>query len=131
MGAWGRGTFENDTALDWLYDLESETTLNIIANAFSLGEGYLDSDQACEVLASAEVLLALGGKARVGLPDSAASWVKSNSALDPRPLKAAAANAIMRVLGKDSELDELWSDSDSYAGWKADVEMLLGAIDSL
>jgi len=129
MGAWGHGTFENDTASDWLYDLEEASDLNFLKRAFDVPDEYLESDEASEALAAAEVLLALGGKPREGLPDSAISWAKSNSSLDPRPLKSVAAKAIMRVLGKDSELDELWSDSGSYAEWKADVEMLLGAID--
>lgn len=131
MGAWGTGSFENDTAADWLDDLNANPGLAYLQQAFSLPAGYLESDQACCALAAAEVVLALAGKPRPGLHEAAKRWAAENSTLDPRTLKEAAASAIIRLLGSDSELDELWSDSEDYADWKADVEMLLGAIDQI
>jgi len=131
MGAWGRGTFDNDAASEWLDDLPSDAGLFYLQEAFSLPDGYLEVDEASNALAAAEVLVALGGRARSGLPAVAKQWAAAHSDLNPRVLKEAAASAILRVLGKDSELDQLWSDSEEYDAWRADVEMLLGTVDSL
>jgi len=61
MGAWGAGNFENDAALDWVWDLRESTGLemveNAIADVLNCGD-YLDADVGCIGLAAAEVVLA-------------------------------------------------------------------------
>jgi len=32
MGAWGTGNFDNDTALDWVYDLEDREDLSLVVD---------------------------------------------------------------------------------------------------
>ena len=64
MGAWGRGSFDNDDAADWALELEAADNLLPLADAFDLPTGYLEAPDGCIALAAAEVLLALAGKAR-------------------------------------------------------------------
>jgi len=35
MGAWGAGNFENDTALDWIWDLKKSRKLRLIESTIS------------------------------------------------------------------------------------------------
>ena len=131
LGAWGKGSFDNDSALDWVYELEESSDLSAIQSALMMESDYLEVDEGAAILAASEVLLALAGRPRTGLPESVLQWAGQNSSLDPSTLKSAAANGIMRVLSKDSELNGLWEETDEYESWKADVEMLLGAIDTI
>src|SRR5947209_19498458 len=66
MGAWGVLAFDNDTANDWAYDLESADDLSLVQGALDkverLGAGYLDADVACEALAACEVVARLKGR---------------------------------------------------------------------
>jgi hypothetical protein len=72
MGAWGIRAFENDDASDWLYDVEESNDLSIVAAALNVDEsGYLEAPEACNALAAAEIVLALQGKPRTGLPENA------------------------------------------------------------
>ncbi len=121
MGAWGLKTFENDDASDWLYDLEESNDLSVIEEALDIESGYLESPDGCNVLAAAEVILALLGKPRLGFPENAARWVNNHKSLDPTPLKRSAVNAITCVLSDESELKELWQESEEFDEWKKDV----------
>ena len=64
MGAWGEGVLENDTALDWLGDLEEQPQLETVTIALSDAAGeddYLEASAGCEALVAAElVAYALG-----------------------------------------------------------------------
>ena len=64
MGAWGEGVLENDTAVDWLGDLEEQPQLETVTIALGDAAGeddYLDASAGCEALVAAElVAYALG-----------------------------------------------------------------------
>ena len=70
MGAWGAGNFENDSALDWVVDLEDqegmELVLQTLAERGEGGEG---------ILAAAEVVAALNGNASAELPEEVVDWI--------------------------------------------------------
>ncbi len=122
MGAWGIKTFENDDASDWIYDLEKTADLSLIESTLRLSrDDYLQSPDACNILAAAEVVLALRGKARPGFPEDAASWVSGNSSLDAAPLNDLAISAVEKVLSEESELNELWQETEDFDDWKNDV----------
>ena len=53
MGAWGHGYFQNDSALDFVSDVEySNHPKGLFKNAFdrAIKSDYLDSDIGCEVI---------------------------------------------------------------------------------
>jgi hypothetical protein len=131
MGTWGLGTFENDTAADWMAALESRGaplvagTLESVANADE--EDYVDADAASEALAAAELVAAAHKDDRSRLPKALADWCLRNDA-DIVRLTPSAARAVRRVLSS-SELVELWDEGDEGAAWRESVEALIGMLE--
>ncbi|MEM7201337.1 MAG: DUF4259 domain-containing protein [Planctomycetota bacterium] len=126
MGAWGYDVFENDTAGDWVYELEERGADQIaatLAAVKSVGDGYLDADSACEGLAAAETVARLLGRPgqRDSYTESLDAWIASNSMTPSTDMITAAIAAVDRVLGQHSELAELWGDSADAGTWRASV----------
>jgi hypothetical protein len=121
MGTWGFGSFENDGASDWAYDLAStgvallhDTLQEVLAN----GEDCVEAGPAENAVAAAEVVATLGGKSGKELPDSVAEWVRSHRQ-DLTPfLREMALSALERVQRPPSELLELWEESPEFAQWQ-------------
>jgi hypothetical protein len=72
MGSWGPGPFDDDKALDWLFDLSRSGDLERLLE--STLRSAMDSDdllhtQAVQALACAEVMLALAGSPMTDLPE--------------------------------------------------------------
>lgn len=134
MGAWGHGLFENDTAADFVWKVEeSSDPKQTIKEAFDavFEEDYLDSDPASEAIAAAAFIdRQLNGTKfadadGVG-PLEVDNFPENHPGIDLSDLKSNAVKALRRVLGEDSELNELWSDAeDDYPLWKKDVESLI------
>ena len=140
MGAWGHGSFENDTALDWVSELTERRGFFVFkkAGGFSVLEKALevvpdtplDADAGSEALAAAEVIAALMGKGRDCLPKELAEWVSNAQPVDVEPLRTKALKALDAVLSEDSELRELWEESEDFEAWKSDVEGLRSLLKS-
>ena len=130
MGAWGIKTFENDTSLDWLFDLEESTDLSTVELALSEADAdYIEASEGCNILAVAEIILALQDKARPGLPEEAEKWVLENKNLDATHLNIKAAEAVDKILSKASELNELWQEAEEdYQAWVEDVTQIKMAL---
>jgi hypothetical protein len=127
MGAWGADAFDNDTAGDWVAELEESSDLSVVADAIQcvveIGDDYLESDVACEAVAACEVLARL--KSNAGKSDAYTEavdkWVRTHPIKPPPELVSAAITAIDRILGADSELAELWEDD---ADWQSSMASL-------
>jgi len=138
MGAWGYGNFENDDALDWVFELEQTKDLSVIVNALNeiisgIGD-HLDATDCANALAAAETVAALAGRPGPELPEEIAHWVGERHAESPqdRPLvdetvTRQAQHTINAVLS-ESELKELWEETDDFECWKATVTDLLERI---
>ena len=129
MGAWGILAFDNDDANDWAYDLEEVDDLSLIESTFDAVEeadGYLESPEACNALAACEVLARLNGNAgyKNSYTEKVDNWVAAHPIRPPAAIIARANAAIDRILGDNSELRELWNDSDHNAEWLASVAEL-------
>jgi len=129
MGAWGEKAFENDSALDWLAELEAgglpalRAALSTVAQTEE-GE-YLDADAGARAIAAAEIVAAALGRGSERVPSQVAAWLEANAgAIDADDL-ALARNAVERVLVANSELRGLWDDSGLITPWHADVGVLL------
>jgi hypothetical protein len=127
MGAWGVGTFDNDTACDWKYDLEKAKDLSIVVETLgavlAVGDDYLDSDEACNGLAACEVVARLKGNwgTRNSYTESLDNWVLAHPQSPSEEMVGDAVAVIERVLTEPSELMELWEDN---AEWKESIEDL-------
>ena len=130
MGAWSHEPFGNDTANDWADELEESSDFSIVEKAFNQiiesAEEYIDADIACESYAAAEVLAQALGE---GTQDDTYTekidmcltklTIKPNNLLIPKALRA-----LDLLTTQDSELDELWQDSDEYTQWTVNIDKL-------
>ncbi|WP_425400513.1 DUF4259 domain-containing protein [Aeoliella sp.] len=128
MGAWGMGSFENDAACDWACDLEDAEDLSVVSAAFEgvFEEDYLDSDEAAFAIAACEVLAALKGNpiTKYEAYPTVNDWVKAHPQSVPADLVSKANLVLDRILAADSEMNELWEESDNYESWKSAVDDL-------
>jgi len=130
MGAWGHLAFDNDTANDWAYDLEEVDDLSSVETAFAeleaVGADYLDQDVACNALGACEVLARLQGHAGYtnAYTKKVDQWVAAHKIKPPPALLKRASAAIDRILAKNSELRELWEETDDGDAWRKSVEDL-------
>ncbi len=129
MGAWGVKAFDNDDANDWAYDLEKVSDLSLVESAFETVEDaddYLESPDASNALAACEVLARLNGKPgyQNSYTEKVDQWVAAHPLQPPLFLLKRADAAIERILGDNSEMKELWIDSDENEQWLASIEEL-------
>ena len=125
MAAWGTKTFEEDTANDWIQELiDSEDAREFLSESLSIDPGYIEADQAAIVLAASETLIALLDEPRIGVPGALVDWVGDNECDDVSDLPEVALPALAKVLGKESELREIWSDSEDFDGWLENIESM-------
>lgn len=129
MGAWGVLAFENDDANDWAYGLEEADDLSVVESAFEaieVANDYLEAPDASNALAACEVLARLNGKAgyKNAYTKKVDEWVAARPSTPSVALLMRADAVIDRILGLNSELNELWTESDEYGNWLASVEDL-------
>jgi hypothetical protein len=130
MGAWGSGSFENDTALDWAAEVQS---IDDIREPFerlnSAGSEYVNADLACEVIAAAEAVAMLMGRESADFPDDLKQRLSSAGEPD-NELYHQARNAVCKVM-RGSELAELWEESAAESGNNEWLASLTGLIERL
>lgn len=133
MGCWGTGTFENDDAMDWAFDLSECFGLDQVDRVLRPARDgdYLEAPDACEALAAAEIVAALLGRPASDLPVDVARWIAEHRGLDARPYREAALAHARATLGGNSELRELWAQNEpDFPFWKATVEALIARLSS-
>lgn len=134
MGTWPHEPFGNDTASDWAYGLVEQKDFSLVARAIQdvldNGSDYLDADLAVEAVAAAEVLAkALGrGTQTDAYTEEVDAWLKSVAAKPSSELLSKARDALNRIMGPDSELRELWEESDDFESWESSVKALQLAV---
>lgn len=126
MGAWSHEVFGNDDALDWAHGLEEVDDLSLIEAALDAvtdeGEGQLEAPQACEALAAIELIARLRGHVgEEGCPEVVEDWIAATRPTPSEALVKQALAVLDRIVGDDSELKELWVESDSGEDWLASV----------
>ena len=134
MGAWGSGSFENDTALDWagtvrsLADVRSPfEQLKALTDASPEGGAhFLDADLASELIAAGETVAMLMGRKIADFPNELQNVLANEGAPDDL-LFHQARNAVCHVL-RHSELAELWEEAAADSGvneWNASITGLI------
>ena len=122
-GAWGTGSFDNDDALDWVWELEESSGSSAIENALhpvATSNAYIEAPSGSYAIAAAEALAALMGKPSESLPPEVTSWVKSQSFKPSAELLNMARSALANVSDESrSELAQLWKESGTaYDEWR-------------
>jgi len=129
MGAWGNGSFDNDDAADFLTDVTDGEDLAPVREIFAVvvsSNDYLEAPDASQAIAAAEIVAVI-----LGRPTSAAqeeeelvAWLARVKPVVDSDLSKQAAQVLDRILAPNSELSELWEESDEFADWKATVSDL-------
>ena len=132
MGAWGYGIFDDDTAYDYVVEIDNaDNPIEIFKNAFeaAINAEYLDFDDCHAVTVSASYIDSIlnGTKPRVDAEDeNFFQFVEKNKNLDVSGLKLIAVKALEVVVSDNSELNELWTENDElYPKWKGCIEELM------
>lgn len=135
MGNWGIGSFENDIAMDWLYDFEANDFRLIdrsLAGISGMAEtDTLDADEACEVLAAAECVAAAAGFPAAQLPDEVTNWVTNYHPIHVRKEYIQMARTAVTHVRTHSELKDLWAETEEYDLWDTAVAALQERLDQI
>lgn len=135
MGAWAEDAFGNDTACDWAADFSDNPSMDKIEAAINLVIGsdeYLDADLASEALVACEIIARLKGNfgAMTSYSRAIDAWAKSVNVLPSNELILSAQKAMIRILGEDSELSELWDEDGINEIWHAEMDNLQQRVSS-
>ena len=125
MGAWAEGSFDNDDALDWVWELE-EADISILEEALSRViecEDYIEAPDCTIGVAAAEVVAALDNRSAPQLPSEVLAFVNRIATPPSAELRMAALKALQRIKTK-SELQELWEESGCGAAWQKTIAEL-------
>ncbi len=133
MGAWGINNFENDDALDWVgefCDEPSEETLkNVFVSVNEIGDEYLESPEASSALVAAEIVGALKNHPSADLPENVRQCIKALDFNLSDEMVSDAIKAVERVKS-ESELKELWEETEDFSQWNEIVDNLIDRLKS-
>lgn len=129
MGAWSEDSFGNDTACDWAGSFLDEPGVEVVREAIDAvveAADFVDADVACEALAACEVVARWQGRwgVRDAYSEDLDRWVEANPRTVPKELEEAAEAAIDRILGPESELQQLWDEPERSDKWHEVMENL-------
>jgi len=132
MGAWGIGSFDNDSARDFVQEIVEDGSV-ALREAFEVvldpDLNFVEAEEGHRTLAAAEVLAAVLTGDTSRLTDAGLrAWVAGADAAELAGLRGVAHAAVSRVLTGDSELPDLWADAGDEAAWRAEVERVRGAL---
>jgi hypothetical protein len=134
MGAWGYGHFEDDTAFDFMMEVEeSDNPKKTLSDALNsaIDIVYLEYAEANAVLVSAAYIDRQINGTKFSSPDSEEP-LEVDTFPDRYPdrnfidLKEKAIKALHQVLSENCELNELWAENeDDYPMWRQGIEELI------
>ncbi len=125
MGTWGFNVFDDDSAMDFFYELvENEDFISQIEDALNNAteSEYLEVDEANAVLVSCSIIDAcLNDTSYVFPSDDYKKLISAEYRTKFKSFKSLAVEAISNVLSENSEINELWDETDSYENWKNNI----------
>jgi len=128
MGAWGTGHFENDDAMDLIAGVQGPGDLDrVLRAAAESEEASVDASVASEAMAAAEVVAAMMGRPSGDCPEELTKRLDALGAPEPALVRLAQ-ESVSRVL-MESELVDLWAESDETEGWNRSVTDLIARLD--
>ena len=119
MGAFGIDAFENDDALDFVDVLTRVEGPDLLMSAIetALDAGYLESPEASAALVACEALAAKNMRPSAGMPPELREWLERlHLPLTEALLRRA--QAVVNRVKSDSELADLWGESDANGEWQ-------------
>lgn len=130
MGYWGIKALENDSAQDWIYGLEEEKNLAVVALKFgelvstyqANKEESLDDGLAAEALAAAEIVSALLGKPSYVFPPKLKKWLEKNQTYNKELI--AVFDKLAKVNALATKPETLWKDYTKEQKWDIVLDSL-------
>ena len=128
MGSWDVSSFGNDGASDWLDELLHAKGADRIFRALLAAgnikaQDYLQVPECECAIAAAELVAAGAGRPSPTLPPKASQWLQERSFTAGAEIVDLALRVVERV-AKNSELKEVWDDTDSAQEWYGIIEDL-------
>ncbi|MBD8898986.1 DUF4259 domain-containing protein [Rhodanobacter sp. DHG33] len=129
MGTWALHSFANDDAGDLIGNLVEGADLSPVKDAIERVQdtaGYLEAPEAQQGIAACEVVALVLGHASAASQseEELTAWVTRVKPCVDVAVVTQAVQVIDRVLAPDSELRELWEESDEFNDWRAEVGAL-------
>ena len=134
MGAWGPGIFDDDAAYDFVEIIQdTDDPIEIFKTSFetALEADYLEYDDAHAVTVSAAYMDAIlnGTTYKSESEEGINSFREAKKDLPVQPLKPMAVSALEKVIGANSELNELWSQNEElYPSWQQNIRDLINRL---
>ena len=133
MGTWGYKHFENDSAFDYSSMIEdSDNPKEILKDTFghTLQMDNISADQGQAIIAFAAYVDSQTNGTKYSDDDTdlldVDTFPQRHPDLDFTDIKELAYKAVLKVLDKDSELNELWEENEEeYPLWIKEVEGLI------
>ena len=137
MGAWGAGSFENDTALDWAATVKTIVDVRKPFERLKMatdkhsggGDMTVDGSMAEELVAAAETVAMLMGREIPEFPEDLRDRLANSDDVDDL-LFHQARNAVLHVF-RHSELTELWDEATENGDENEWTRWIVGLIDRL
>lgn len=127
MGAWGTGSFDNDDAADWAYELEEAADFIPVRQALAATmdtDGYLEIPEGARALAAAAVVATTFDGNLQDIPEGIREWIEDHPDTGTRGDARLALDALDRVTSEESELWSLWGDAPNGADWRKGIDQL-------
>ncbi len=130
MGAWGFGSFENDSALDWVSHLTQYDDLSFIISTLgsaiddplvTFHHSYVNSKTLHTAIAAAETVAVLIGQPSVDIPEELNEWIQKLHPHVGEDTIELAQRVVAHVL-QTQVLRDLWE--EDYESWRSEIENL-------
>jgi hypothetical protein len=106
MGTWGSGPFDDDTASDWVWELQEANDWGVVETPRR----------------------AAADDPSVAVPDEVKEWLDRRRGDRPEAVRPLALSAVRRVLAAQSELVELWAEAGELDEWRSNVEKVASSL---
>jgi hypothetical protein len=127
VGTWGAGSFENDTAMDWAGEVGSTADIEFVFNSLAQRDlaTQIEVDEAVRIVAAAEAVAVLMGRVAADVPEDLQAKL---AGLETSPQLIVNAKHSLEIVLKDSELVDLWAESDGEE-WNIAITGLIDRLD--
>jgi hypothetical protein len=118
MGVWSSGPFDNDDAADFMMELETAPSWDVLRDVFKEAfrhEDYVELPEGARAYAAAALVTVAAGRSDISAQDY--HMIIEDMGPLPDDLIALAKSALKRISTGDSEIRELYLDSGSYSEW--------------
>jgi tetratricopeptide (TPR) repeat protein len=128
LGSWDVSVFGNDEAREWLSELilstSTEPIFRALVNAAKVRDTeYLQAPECERALAAAELVASARGKPGSEIPPALTTWLSEQKFVAGTQIADLAIRVLDRIAA-NSELRELWADTDSAEDWENTVRNL-------